>query len=87
MASRGLPSTCATVLENTTYRSGFPSAIHSRSASSSDSAWSAVSQYSIVSYSSRPMRWTPTPRISSIQKRKTSLSGAVQSNVPSGPTI
>lgn len=44
-------------------------------------------QYSIVSYNRRPNRWTSTSRISSIQKRKTSSSGAVQSNSPSGPTM
>ena len=33
---------------------------------SRDGSWSAVSQYSIVSYRRRPIRWTPTPRISSM---------------------
>jgi len=87
VARRALPSTADSVVENTTFGSGFHSAVHSRSAASSDGSWSAVSQYSIVSYRRRPIRWTPTPRISSIQKRKTSGSGTLQSKVPSGPTM
>src|SRR5437763_1620969 len=75
-ASRALPCTADSVVENTTFGSGFQSAAHSSSASSSDGSWSAVSQYSIVSYSRRPNRWTPTSRISSIQQRKTPSSGA-----------
>ena len=86
-ARRALPWTADSVVENTTFGSGFHSAVHSISASSSDGSWSAVSQYSIVSYSRRPIRWTPTSRISSIQKRKTSLSGVDQSKPPSGPTM
>jgi Ricin-type beta-trefoil lectin domain len=75
------------VVENTTFGSGFQIAAHSSIESSSDGSWSAVSQYSIVSYSPRPNRWTPTSRISSVTKRKTSSSGAVQSKPPStGPS-
>ena len=75
------------VVENTTFGSGFQSAAHSSSESSSDGSWSAVSQYSIVSYSRRPIRWTPTSRISSVTNRQTSSSGGVQSKLPSGPTM
>jgi hypothetical protein len=81
-----LPCTADSVVENTTFGSGFQSAAHSSSASSS-AVWSTVSQYSIVSYSRRPNRWTPTSRISSIQKRKTSASNPGQSKVPSGPAM
>ena len=38
-------------------------------------AWSTVSQYSIVSYSLRPISWTPTCRVSSVAKRMSSSSG------------
>src|SRR5262249_34358999 len=86
-ARRALPCTADNVVENTTFGSGFQIAAHSSIESSSDGSWSAVSQYSIVSYSRRPNRWTPTSRISSVTKRKTSSSGAVQSKSPSGPTM
>ncbi len=86
-ASRAVPCTADRVVENTTFGNGFQSAAHSSIESSSDGSWSAVSQYSIVSYSRRPNRWTPTWRISSVTKRKTSSSGSVQSKRPSGPTM
>ena len=79
--------TADSVVENTTLGSGFQIAAHSSIESSSDGSWSAVSQYSIVSYSRRPNRWTSTPRISSVTKRKVSSSGGVQSKSPSGPTM
>jgi hypothetical protein len=41
----------------------------------------------VVENSRRPNRCTPTSRISSVTKRKTSSSGAVQSNSPSDPTM
>jgi len=86
-ARRALPFTADSVVENTTFGSDFQIAAHSSIESSSDGSWSAVSQYSIVSYSPRPNRCTPTSRISSVTKRKTSSSGAVQSKSPSGPTM
>lgn len=55
-ARRALPCTAGSVVENTTFGSGFQSAVHSSIESSSDGSWSAVSQYSIVSYSRRPNR-------------------------------
>jgi len=82
-----LPCTAGSVVENTTFGSGFQIAAHSSIESPSDGSWSAVSQYSIVSYSFRPSRWTPTCRISSVTKRKTSSSGSVQSKPPSGPAM
>jgi hypothetical protein len=82
-----LPCTADSLVENTTFGSAFQIAAHSSIESSSDGSWSAVSQYSIVSYGRRPNRWTPTSRISSVAKRKTSSSGAVQSKSPSGPTM
>jgi len=44
-----VPCTSDSVVENTTFGSGFHSAAHSSSASSSVWFWSAVSQYSMVS--------------------------------------
>ena len=75
------------VVENTTFGSGFHRAAHSSSAASIDGSWSAVSQYSIVSYSRRPIRWTPTSRISSVTDRQTSSSGGGAVMSPSGPTM
>src|SRR5256712_1362058 len=49
-ARRALPWTADSVVENTTFGSGFQIAAHSSIESSSDGSWSAVSQYSIVSY-------------------------------------
>ncbi len=86
-ARRALPWTADSVVEKTTFGSGFQIAAHWSIEWSSEGSWSAVSQYSIVSYSRRPIRWTPTSRSSSVTKRKTSSSGAVQSKSPAGPTM
>jgi hypothetical protein len=48
-ARRAFPCTADSVVENTTFGSGFQIAAHSSSEWSSDGSWSAVSQYSIVS--------------------------------------
>ena len=83
-----MPCTADSVVENTTFGSGFQSPAHSVSASSNGGSWSAVSQYSIVSYSRRPIRWTPTSRISSLTNRQTSSSGASDVMISqSGPTM
>ncbi len=81
-----VPRTDVSVLENTTFGSAFHSVAHSSSAASSDPSCPAVSQYSIVSYSRRPSRWTPVRRSSSVKWRKTSSSGSPQSMPPSGST-
>ncbi|GAB2744886.1 hypothetical protein GCM10010442_75900 [Kitasatospora kifunensis] len=82
-----MPCTADSVVENTTLGSAFQTAANSSVEKSGDGFWSTLSQYSIVSYSRRPNRWTPASRTSSAAKRKTSSSGGVQSKPPPGPTM
>ncbi|CAL9385219.1 hypothetical protein SUDANB70_01147 [Streptomyces sp. enrichment culture] len=49
VARRAWPRTSDSVVENTTFGSGFHREVHSRCAASSDGSSAAVSQYSIVS--------------------------------------
>ena len=79
----GIALHAGSVVENTTFGSSFQIAAHSSIESSSDGSWSAVSQYSIVSYSPRPSRSDVDLSYLVVTKRKTSWSGAVQSKPPS----
>ncbi len=82
MASRALPSTLVSVVENTI----FSSARHVTAKSAIvGSLNSSVSHTSIVSYRRRPSSCASVSATRWLWKRCSSSLGAPQSNVPSGP--
>jgi hypothetical protein len=82
-----LPSTLFRVFENTIFGRDCQMRANSSSYSVADGVSSAVSQYTIVSYSRRPQRCTPSSRVCSLWNRCSSSSGADQSISPLGPAM
>src|SRR4051794_7037509 len=78
------PVTDDSVFENTTFGSARQSAANSRSIGPASGSRSAVSQYSITSYSRRPRRCAPSSRTWSLWNWCSSSLGADQSIEPSG---